>query len=46
MIVERAFDDVGLLNFGMLVHRQCRPRSPLEEAGGLSFLFVFVEHLD
>src|ERR1700733_4871325 len=46
MVVERALDDKGLLDLGMLVHRQCRARLPFEETRHLALRLVFVEHLD
>src|SRR5215472_15303875 len=46
VIGEGSLDDVGLLDLGMLMHRQGRARLPFQEASHLTLLFVLVEHLD
>jgi hypothetical protein len=46
VVVERALKNECLLNFGMFVHRQGRPRLPFEEARHLPLGFVFVKNLD
>src|SRR5262249_61459275 len=46
MIVKRPLDDIALLDRGMLVHRQARPRLPFEEAGHLALVLVLVQDLD
>src|ERR1700731_2939178 len=46
VVVERALNDVGLLDLRMLVHRQSCTRLPFQKAGHLALHFVFVEHLD
>jgi len=46
VVVERAFDDVALLDLRMQVKRQTGPRLPLQQARHLALVAILVQYLD